>query len=304
MQGQRPSVPVSSYIVVEANTKKIFDSFDPQKKLPVASLTKVATAVTVLDWVEATNTPLSTMVVVPASAHPTAVGGANPLGLQPGDRLSLRDALYAMLMASDNASAMAVADLVGRDLLRRTGRAADPIQHFVVQMNVLAHRLGMTRTLFTNPHGLDHYNGPQPYSTAADMARLALEATSRSSFLFYSSQANRVVNVQGQLGTRKLKVTNTNQLVGRQRIDGLKTGTTMAAGPCLILTADRPPKINQMPDGRTQVTPQRIVVVVLNAIDRFGLGNQLLNNGWRGYDSWYANGMGYTETTEFLNGLQ
>jgi len=298
--GQRPASDVGSFIVVEANTKKILNSFDPQRKLPVASLTKVATALVVLDWSSAAGVPLSTRVTVPANAAPEVIGGASALGLRPGDSLTIRDALYSMLMASDNQSSMAVADFVGRDLLGRTGRAGDPTEYFVFQMNSLAQRLGMADTRFTNPHGLDHLPGPKPYSTAVDMAKMSLDAVRRSAFLFYSGQKSRVVVVQGFQGERRLQLTNVNELVGRQAIDGLKTGTTLQAGPCLILTAARPPKINELPDGRTQVTPQRLVVVVLNGLDRFGKGGALLQDGWARYDAWYAAGMTYVEETDFL----
>lgn len=293
----------ASYIVADSHSKKVLVAQQPQKRLPVAGLSKVATAIVALDWAEAAGASMTTMLVVPQSAHPGLLGQASALGLLPGDRLTLRDALYAMLMIDDTASCIAVAHLVGSDLLARTGRVGDPIAHFVLQMNALAARVGMSHTRFVDPHGLDTQRGKPSYSTAADMAKLAMEAASRSSILFYSGQGQRVVSIQGAGGDRKMKMKNTNVLVGRHGIDGLSAGMSQRAGPCLLLTAAKPSKVLKLPDGRTQITPQRQVVVVLNSSDRFRLGQSLLLEAWQRYDAWYAAGMNYTSEKEFLQNL-
>jgi D-alanyl-D-alanine carboxypeptidase (penicillin-binding protein 5/6) len=293
----------SSYLAVDFHTKKVLVARNPLKRLPVAGLSKVATAVVALDWSEAAGVAMTTKVVVPNSAHPAILGQTGALGLMPGDRLSLRDALYAILMVDDGASSMAVAHLVGADLLARTGQVGDPIDHFVLQMNALAARVGMSNTRFVDPYGADNQRGRSTYSTAADMAKLAMEAANRSSMLFYSGQEQRVISVQNTAGERKLRLTNTNALIGKHGIDGLRAGNSAKAGPCLLLTALRPARIEKLPDGRTQITPQRKVVVVLNAADRFGLGERILQEGWRRYDAWYAAGMTYTSEQEFLQNL-
>ena len=77
-------------------------------KRPIASLTKIATGVIAVDWADATGVDLNqTLATVPASA--LAIGGPNPMNLQPGDQLTLRDALYSALLGSDNLAAMTVA---------------------------------------------------------------------------------------------------------------------------------------------------------------------------------------------------
>ncbi len=301
--GQADGPFVASYLVADSHTKKVLVSHQPVKRLPVASLVKVASAIVAIDWAEAGGVSLSTKVLVPQAAHPALLGQASVIGLMPGDYITMRDALYAMLMVNDNASCVAIADTIGRDLLMRTERTGDPIAHFTLQLNALATRLGMAHTRFSNPHGLDPKKGRGSLSTAADMAKLGIEASSRSSMLFYSGQKQRVVSVFTTVGEKRLKVKNTNGLIGIRGIDGLKVGQTAQAGPCLLLTAARPSKIQKLADGRSEITPQRMVVVILNGSDSLKLGEKLLGEGWDRYDAWYAAGMTYTSVEEFLQNL-
>ena len=298
VRGQ-PLNGVASYIVVETRTRKILAQGNASDKRPVASLTKVATALVALDWQKLTGQSLDRRIVIPPTAAQEVMGGANPLGMRPGDQISLRDALYASLMASDNVAAEAIADYVGRDLLRRRAMAGDPVERFVTQMNALAERLGMKRTEFTNPHGLDHYR-KKGHSTAADMARLAIYATDSPALRFYTSQGRREVTIyRGGTQAQKLRVNNTNEIVGREGIDGLKTGMTQLAGPCFIVSASKDPIIDSV-NGRTRVTPRRLVVVVLGAQDRFGLSTYLLRQGWGQYESWFRAGMPVPDRAELL----
>jgi D-alanyl-D-alanine carboxypeptidase len=82
-----------SYIIVDNQTGFILGSKNRDEKLPIASLTKVATALVVLDWARLKNSDLSVLTTVPVSA--VAEGTANPVGLQPGDQMSLRDLIYS-----------------------------------------------------------------------------------------------------------------------------------------------------------------------------------------------------------------
>jgi D-alanyl-D-alanine carboxypeptidase (penicillin-binding protein 5/6) len=276
----------AAYAIVDNTTNYVLDSQNGQKKLQVGSLTKVATAMVVMDWADAKGTDMGQMATVPASA--TALAGPNGVGFQAGDQCSLRDLLYAALMQSDNQAAETLAAHVGREL--GSGRELPPVTSFVAQMNALARKLGMRNTRFTNPHGLDNLEKTLPYSTAEDMARLASYAMNRSAFRFYVSQTERRMNfvtVAGEQSSYMLR--NTNELVGKDSIDGVKTGQTRRAGPCLMISAARPPESKQ--EGETHIiTPRRINVVVLGAQDRFGLSRQLLAKGWGLYDGWAAAG--------------
>jgi D-alanyl-D-alanine carboxypeptidase (penicillin-binding protein 5/6) len=273
-----------AYMVVEAHSGKVLLAQNSQVKRPVASLTKICTGVVATDWAIATNQDLKkVMATVPESV--TRVGGANPLNLQPGQQISLSDALYAALLGSDNLAAMTIADHIGRDMNNRRGKEQDPVWAFVKEMNELARVLGMKNTVFRNPHGLE-LPKQEGYSTAADMAKLSIYAMRRPAFAFFVRQKSRSITVAGKSYT----LTNTNQLVGEAGILGIKTGQTTPAGPCLATSMEKDPLVRTKPDGSKGATPRRMIVVLLNSPDRFGRTRSLLNAGWRGYDQWIAEG--------------
>jgi D-alanyl-D-alanine carboxypeptidase (penicillin-binding protein 5/6) len=273
----------AAYAISDDHSGLILESRNPTKKLQIGSLTKIATAMVVLDWSEAKGRDLGQQAVVPAAAE--ALGNSSGIGLRTGDRLTLRDLLYAALMQSDNAAAQTLADFVGRDLTAND----EPVAAFVTQMNALARKLGMARTRFTNPHGLDDERNP-PYSTAEDLIKLTHYAEDRAAFRFYVSQKEKKISITREIGeTLNYMLRNTNELLGVESIDGVKTGTTRRAGACLIISAARPPESKQQ--GETvHITPRRINVVVLNAPDRFAVARSLLDRGWQLQDAWAAAG--------------
>ena len=79
---------------------------------------------------------------------------------------------------------------------------------------------------------------------------------------------------------------NTNELIGEPGILGIKTGTTDAAGPCVVACMERDPLVRMKPDGSKGATPRRLVVVVLNNPDRFNRARELIRQGWEVYDPW------------------
>lgn len=274
-----------SMIVVDAQTGHILASKNPDDRRQVASLTKVATALVVLDWARLSSADLNELVGVPPTA--AAVGGVNQTGLQAGDQVSMRDLLYAALMASDNISAETLAHHVGRRLPNPNN--LQPPQNFVSHMNGLAYELGMRRTKFVNASGLDNLPRNLPHSTAADMARLTRYAYSQSAFAFYVSQKQRDIHITRDGQDMEVLLTNTNSLLGQDDIDGVKTGRTSRAGDCIILSADRAPETQQ--DGnRVLVTPRRIIVVLLGSQDRATEGISVMRQGWRLYDQWAEGG--------------
>lgn len=288
-----------SLIVVESHSGKVLVADGAAEKRPVASLTKIATAVVAIDWAAATGNDLAkTSLVVPSTA--ALVGGHNPLNLQPSETILLRDALRAALLGSDNIAALSVADHVGRELLARRGKTGDPVAAFVGEMNRLAKSLGMIRTRFANPHGLERPN-TKAHSTAADMARLCIKATRLNAFNFIARQKELQVTVQGPQGSRTQMVRNTNELTGEEGIIGIKTGTTSAAGECLAVCMDRDPLVRTKPDGEKGVTPRRMIVILLNTTDRFNRARMLMQQGWSIYDPWLAAGAPVRDRTrEFL----
>ena len=279
-----------AWITVDAKTGFVLEKFQAEKKRQVGSLTKIATAMVVLDWAAKEKGDLAQVAVIPEAA---LVGTSeNNVGFQPGDMITLRDLLYAALVQSDNIAAYTLANHVGRILQMQvppSGEAArgTPVDYFVLQMNALAKHLGMERTRFLNPSGMD--TNEKPYSTAADVARLTRYAMNNAGFRFYVSQKEREIEFgRGQTRLRYL-LRNTNELLGRDSIDGVKTGRTQRAGDCLVLSAARPSEVVQQ-GATTLITPRRVIVVVLASPDRFAEGAALLQRGWSLYDRWAAAG--------------
>jgi len=292
-----------SYIVLESHSGKVLFADNSEVKRPVASLTKVATAKVALDWAAASKTDLNTAMVVPYSA--SAVQGANPLGLKPGDSLTVRNALYSALLGSDNIAAQTLADHVGRELLKRRQVVADPVETFVAEMNKLATSLGMARTKFRNPHGLDgkFFKGT---STASDMARLAMFVMKDDAFAFYVKQKTRNIKVTRADGSQQeFDITNTNKILGKDGIVGVKTGMTQAAGQCLMTAVARKPIVIKKPqenaEDKVLLYPRQLVVVLLGSNDRFVRTEKLIKQGWAAYDKWYEAGFPVSQDgREFL----
>lgn len=277
----------TAFAIADASTGHILKAKKEDKRLQIASLTKIATALVVQDWLDVGKRDAGILVTIPPGA--LMIDPANPIGFQPGDQMSVRDLLYAMLIQSDNIAAYALADYVGRDLQRNTQSAAKPVDLFVAQMNALARKLGMKHTTFLNPHGLDTVETPT--STARDLVLLTSAALQRSSFRFYVSQHERRITRIAVAGRKDdYRLVNTNELLGIDSIDGVKTGQSKRAGQCLIISAARPHESIQNPDGSYTVTARRLIVVVLGSENRFNDARQLLNNGWSLYDEWAAKG--------------
>lgn len=271
-----------AYIAVEAHSGKILSNFNSTASRPVATLTQVATAIVIFDWSTATGQSLAELAVVPPEV--SMLGGANPMGLQPGDQIALRDGLYSMLMGSDSAAAQTLANHVGAEILRRRGSAGgQPVDTFVNEMNQLAVALGMSRTRFESPHGLDSSGGK---STAEDIARLGIYAMRHPGIAFYTKQKSRRIGFLRAGQQLAFNVSNTNTLVGRDGIDGLKAGQTPQSGPCILISAERPGLVEKLADGQSRITPRRMIIVALQSPNREGRAYGLLTAGWPIYDQW------------------
>lgn len=278
-----------SVMLMEAYSGKILFAVNSDQRRPVASLAKMATAAVTIDWATATGADIGKITLtVPETI--TLVGGPNPMNLRPGERLTLRDAMFSAMLGSDNLAALTIADHIGRELLQARGREGEPVVTFVAEMNRLAKALGMSATRFNNPHGLDRPRNPGALSTAADMARLSIYVMRKPPLTFITRQTERKVFVTGPDGQRGFLVRNTNELTGGEGVLGIKTGTTNAAGPCLATCVERDPLVRTMPDGSRGVTPRRLIVVVLNNPDRFNRTRGLILQGWGAYDRWLAAG--------------
>lgn len=279
-----------SSITIDAKTGFILEKLQPDKKRQVGSLTKIATAMVVLDWAARQGGDLAQVASIPQDAF---VGSSeNNIGFQAGDTITLRDLLYAALVQSDNIAAYTLADHVGRALQRLAPPSGEttrgtPLDYFVLQMNALAKHLGMERTRFLNPSGFD--GKERPFSTASDIARLTRYAMNNAGFRFYVSQKEREIGFGRGSGRLRYLLRNTNELLGRDNIDGVKTGRTQLAGDCLVVTAALSSEVAQE-GAATVITPRRLIVVLLGSPDRFGEGAALLARGWSLYSRWAAAG--------------
>lgn len=276
--GGGPDSGGEAYIAVEAHSGKVVASHNATASRSVASLSQVSTAVVTFDWATATGSSLAQKAIVPPDV--VSITGPNPMGLQPGDEIALRDALYSMLMGSDMVSAQTVAAFVGNQLQQSRGsRFGSITETFVGEMNQLAGALGMSRTRFVNAHGSDGGK-----STASDMARLAIYAMRHPGMAFYTEQKSRRIGFSRAGQSIAFNVSNTNQLVGQQGINGLKAGQTALSGPCLMISAERKSLVEKLEGGKARITPRRMIVVVLNSTQREGRALGLLNAGWASYD--------------------
>jgi D-alanyl-D-alanine carboxypeptidase (penicillin-binding protein 5/6) len=285
----RAALARTAYVIIDAQTGWVLEQVDARAKRQVGSLTKVAAAMVAIDWAEKRAGDLNQVATIPPEAFVNT--GENLVGFQPGDRITLRDLLYAALVQSDNVAAYTLANQVGIALQPVVPSAGNgtPVAIFVSQMNFLAKSLRMERTRFVNPHGIDTGERSMPYSTAADLARLARYAMNKPAFRFYVSQKERQISFQRGSQKKSYVLRNTNELLGSNGVDGVKTGKTARAGDCLILSAHREPEIRN-DGGRTAVMQRNLIIVMLGSGSRFVEGGQLLAKGWQLYDQWAAGG--------------
>src|SRR5437660_2076355 len=284
----RSATAAQAYLIADAQTGYILEEQEPRKKLQVGSLTKIATACVVLDWSERKSGDLNAAVAIPPEAFQGTT--ENNIGFQPGDSVTLRDLLYAALVQSDNIAAYTLAYHVGSQLGSvESGAKLTPADMFVAQMNALAKQLKMERTRFVNPHGIDWKVKPLPYSTAEDMARLTRYAMNKASFRFYVSQKERQISCNRAGHQLKYMLRNMEEMLGKMGIDGVKTGTSVRSGQCLILYANRESEVVRQGQMET-VYPRHLMVVLLGSTNRFGEGTALLQRGWQLYDQWAAAG--------------
>lgn len=188
----------------------------PERRLAPASLTKIMTALLVLE-----REPLDRVVTVSRGA---AAESGSRIGLRRGDRVKVADLLAATLIISANDACRALADHTGGDRER-----------FITLMNARAERLGLKDTHFNDPCGHDQ---PRHYSSARDLALLAETALENPAFrdiVFRRQQQIQTVD-----GTRRFNLRTRNHLLGRYPgAVGVKTGLTPDAGACLIAVAER-----------------------------------------------------------------
>lgn len=248
---RQPAIGAPGALLADLDGGEVLFAKAPQAARPIASVTKIMTALVVLQ-----EASLDEVVVV----DPRAVyargdyGATSTVGLRAGERLTVEDLLYALMLASANDASEALAIHVDGS-----------IEAFVRHMNRKAATLGMTATRFASPSGLDD----RGRSTPADLLRLVLAA--QESPVLSRIVATRFHRMPGPGDGPDRRIQNRNVLLWLYPgADGMKTGFTFAARSCLVATATR--------DGR------RLVSIVLGAPDgAFSDAAALLNHGFEGF---------------------
>lgn len=216
-----PAVSARASVLIDGRTGQVLASTHPDRELPMASVTKLMTLVLAFRAIQRGQARLSDWVPVSEEAYRT---GGSQIWLEPGERLTLHQMLTAIAVGSANDASVAVAQFL-----------AGSTAAFVARMNREAARLGMRHTHFDNPHGLPSL---QHYSTAADLARLAMAAVRMPGLLAVTSAWQNRTLRNGKGGT--LWLVNQNRLLRTYPgTDGLKTGYTSAARFCLVATTLR-----------------------------------------------------------------
>jgi len=209
-----PKTNSRRYIVYDRISKSMIIGKNEDVKSAMASTTKIMTTIVILEKAD-----LNEKVTVSAKAGGT---GGSRLGLKRGDKTSVRDLLYGLMLRSGNDAAVALAEHVGGS-----------VKGFAELMNEKAIELGLTNTHFVTPHGLDDANH---YTTALELAKLTDYAMDNETFTKIVGTKSTTIYINNQ----SRQINNTNELLGvLNGVVGVKTGFTNNAGRCLVTETKR-----------------------------------------------------------------
>ena len=208
------NINARSYIVLDRLSKNIIYGKNEFNKVKMASTTKIMTAAIIIE-----NCDLNKTVEVSKRAAGT---GGSRLGLKTGDKITIRDLLYSLMLCSGNDAAVALAE-----------NCSGSVPEFINLMNDKAKELGLNNSHFESPHGLD---SDKHYTTAYELAILSDYALQNKTFYNIVSTKQYTVTVNGYPKT----LSNTNELLGNLLgVYGIKTGFTNGANRCLVSACKR-----------------------------------------------------------------
>lgn len=203
--------PARAMVVLEGYSGDILYSFNADKQLPMASTTKIATAIVAIENCENLDEKFR------VSDKAVGIEGTS-IYLKKGEELSMRELLYGLILASGNDCAVAIAEYFEGE------------ENFVAMMNQLVIDLGLENTNFTNPHGLDE---DSHYTSAYDLATITAYALKNPVFKEIVSTKKMTIEPTSEYQTRYLKHKN-RLLFQDDHCIGVKTGFTDNAGRCLV----------------------------------------------------------------------
>ena len=208
------SINSRSCIVYDRNSHMILYGKNETKQVKMASTTKIMTSLVIIE-----NYNLSETIEVSQKAAGT---GGSRLGLKTGDKITVKDLLYGLMLCSGNDAAVALAEY-----------ASGNIPGFAELMNKKANELGLTHTHYESPHGLD---SDGHYTTAYELATLTDYALKNETFSKIVGTKNYTVTINGY----PKNLSNTNELLGYLNgVYGVKTGFTNGANRCLVTACKR-----------------------------------------------------------------
>ena len=214
VKAAEPEVEAKAAIIMELETGRVLYEKNSREKLAMASTTKIMTAMLALELGN-----LSDIVQISARC---AAAPKVKMGLTKGEKIPLRDLLYALMLQSSNDAAIAIAEHIGGS-----------VENFCALMTHKARAVGALDTSFETPNGLDSENH---YSTAFDLAQIARYALSDKAFI-------SIINTQswqGKSDRQSYSISNKNRLLNEYSgAFGVKTGFTGNAGHCFVGAAER-----------------------------------------------------------------
>ncbi len=201
-----------SAVIIDAKSGAVLYEKNSSLRLPMASTTKIMTALSVLETAKLDD-------VITVTSESVGIEGTK-IYLKDGEKITVKDLLYGLLLESGNDAATALA--IG---------VFGSVESCCNKMNEIAHTLGLVDTCFENPHGLDSENH---YTTAYELALIAKKAMENDTFRQIVSSKNYVTT-----GETKRYFSNHNRLIKKSRMfTGVKTGYTSKSGRCLVSSAE------------------------------------------------------------------
>jgi len=216
-----PKINAGAWALEDTETGLYLAGEDPDKRMPIASTTKIIVALIALER----GVDLDEEVTISDQAERFVGSVYSNVGLISGERLSVRELLVASLVPSGTDADYALAEHLGG------GGGKAGVENFVEEMNRKADSMGLKNTHFENPAGLD---SPEHYSSARDMAEIARAALEYPEFRDIVDTEQATISTQ----SREIEVFNTNDLLYTYGpAIGVKTGTSPEAGPSLVAAA-------------------------------------------------------------------
>ena len=206
----RASASAGAEIAMELTTRTVLTESNADKRMPMASTTKIMTAIIIAE-----DCNLDEEITVPDAA--VGVEGSS-IYLKKDERIDVRDLLYGLMLRSGNDSAVALA-------IHHSGS----VENFVTVMNERAKRIGADNTNFKNPSGLPD---DEHYTTARDLCNIACYAMNNEIF-------REVVSSKSHVGKFRSFENKNKMLYRYEGANGVKTGYTLKAGRCLVSSAER-----------------------------------------------------------------